>query len=371
MDILTKKVFGRTSVPWALCLLICALCLIPGHSLIVSAQDTDVRVTSRSNVVNVEVDEGEVADDDIFIMEEEIIFIDDFDMEDESAETGEVDADAETPGDRKRRPTRGERPERSSEDAFPPESLEIMEKEGISPEDLKDPEIAKKLREKVEQRRREEGKDGSQPEKKALTGLRRYTSIIVKKNLFLRLGSGGEKRGPEYALTAVLLSNNPEETENRAIIERKGGGESYYVVEGDTFAGGLEVVDIEDEAVKLDKSGEEITLSLGEGTSGGGGGGRRGGRSSGGGEEPPSGGGGNESRGGRSRRGGGGFDANNLPPRAREWMEEHGISMEEVMNDPEARQRAFRQFRQSMGGGDRMGRMMRGRGRDGGDRRRR
>ena len=357
MDIFTKKVFGRTSMPWILCLLICALCLMPGHSLIVSAQDTDVRVIRSSNVVNVDVDEGEVAEDDIFIMED-IIYIDDFDMEDESAETGT--GEAETPGDRKRRPTRGERPEGSSEDAFPPESLEIMEKEGISPEDLKDPRIAKKLREKVEQRRREEGKDGSQPEKKALTGLRRYTSIIVEKNLFLRLGSGGEKRGAEYALTAVVLSNTPGATENRAIIERKGGGESYYLTEGETFAGGLELVDIEDKAVKLDKSGEEITLSLGEGTGGGGGGGGRGGRSFGGGG----------SRGEGPGPGGGGFDANDIPPRAWEWMKERGISLEEVKNDPEAMQRAIREFRESRGGSDRMRQMMQGR-RERGNRRRR
>ena len=317
--------------------------------------------------VTVEVDEGEVAEDDIFIMDEDIIFIDDFDMEDESAGTGT--GEAETPVNRKKRPSQEELSGRNSEDAFPPESLKIMEEEGISPEDLKDPKVAKRLREKMEQRKREEGEKDSQQENKALKGLELYTSVIVKKNLFLKLGSGEKKREPEYALTAVLLSNTPEETESRAIIERKGGGESYYVVKGDTFAGEIKVVDIENTAVKLDNSGKEINLSLGEGSGGGGGGGgrrgRRGGRRSGGGERP-SGSGGGESKGEEFRRegGGGDFDPSRIPQRAREWMKERGIS-EEAMNDPEARRRAFREFRQSRGGGDRM---RRGRGRDGGDR---
>ena len=262
MDILTKKIFGRASMSWILCLLIYALCLIPGNSLIVSAQERNV-----IRDVTVEVDEGEVAEDDIFIMDEDIIFIDDFDMEDESAGTGT--GEAETPVNRKKRPSQEELSGRNSEDAFPPESLKIMEEEGISPEDLKDPKVAKRLREKMEQRKREEGEKDSQQENKALKGLELYTSVIVKKNLFLQLGSGEKKREPEYALTAVLLSNTPEETESRAIIERKGGGESYYVVKGDTFAGEIKVVDIENTAVKLDNSGKEIELSLGEGAGGG------------------------------------------------------------------------------------------------------
>jgi hypothetical protein len=194
-------------------------------------------------------------------------------------------------------------------------------------------------------------------------GLEGYTSVIVKKNLFLQLGSGGEKRGPQYALTAVVMPSMPEESNSRAIIEQRGGGASYYVVEGDTFAGGIEVTEIEDDAVKLDNSGEEIRLSLGEGTSGGGGGGGRGGGRRGGGRNP--GGGSNEGR--RSRGGGEDFDPGEIPPFARRMLEERGISIEELRNNPELRNRLRGEFearfRDGGGGGPQMLRAGGGRGR--------
>lgn len=53
---------------------------------------------------------------------------------------------------------------------------------------------------------------------------------------------------------------------SRAIIEEIGGKESYYVSEGDIFADEIKVVDIDGQVVKLDRSGENMELRLGDGT---------------------------------------------------------------------------------------------------------
>lgn len=370
MDIITKKVFSRIQV-LALCLAFFALCLIPGHFHTAHAQDSDARAGIKSREVR--VDAVEDADDDVFI-DEDIIYIGDFDADvyiDE--EENGPDEDTEASGIREQRAKQDGGPG----DAFPPETREMMEEEGISPRDLMDdPELRKRFSKRVERRIREKRGEPGEGDKKspedgeekaAVEGLARYTSVIVKKNLFLRLGSGDEKRGPSYSLTAVI-SDTSGGSSNKAIIERQGGGESYYVHEGGTFAGEIEVLDIEDKSVKLDKSGEEMILTLGEGTGGGGrrgGGRRRGGRrGTSGGERRP---GGDESNRERREQGGGGdFDPGRLPPFARRMMEEHGISPEELRDNPELRQKLRREFQAKFkdGGGARM-RMERGRrGRD-------
>ena len=97
----------------------------------------------------------------------------------------------------------------------------------------------------------------------------KHYSIIIQKNLFRPLGWGNEEEKPTYALSAVMavISDTSEREEGRAIIEKLGGN-SYYISEGDTFAGGIEAVDVDEQTVTLDRSGEEIELKLGEGTSG-------------------------------------------------------------------------------------------------------
>jgi hypothetical protein len=149
----------------------------------------------------------------------------------------------------------GERARQRPGEMFPPEVRKIMEEENISPQDLQDPEVRRKLREKVELMRKESEGDSSaertpeqepqgRPERQGRSrqgggpadeGLSRYMDTVVKNSLFLPLGSGGEERRSSYALTAVI-SNTSDESNDKAIIEEKGGGKSYYVSEGDTFA---------------------------------------------------------------------------------------------------------------------------------------
>jgi len=97
----------------------------------------------------------------------------------------------------------------------------------------------------------------------------KHYSIIVQKNLFRPLGWGNEEKKPTYVLSAVMavISDTSEGDESRAIIEKL-GGDSYYVSESDTFAGGVKVLDVDEQMVTLDRSGEEIKLKLGESTSG-------------------------------------------------------------------------------------------------------
>ncbi|MFC1712083.1 hypothetical protein ACFL6S_00375 [Candidatus Poribacteria bacterium] len=367
MGIITKKASSRIQI-LALCLVFCALCLMSGHSRIVLAQDADINVNIiRSGEGRVEAVEAE---DDVYIDTD--VYIGGFDVE-IYVEEEEIkpDEDEEASGDRQRRSQRGEQPG----DPFPPEAREMMEEEGISEEDLmNDPELREKFSKRVEKRIRQKRGEDSQPgegsgerdkkkpeegEKDApAEGLERYTSIIVKKNLFLQLGSGDEKRGPSYALTAVI-SDTSDRSNDKAIIEQQGGGSSYYLSQGDTFAGGIELVDIEDDKVKLDNSGEEMTLNLGEGAGGGdrrGGGGRGrggGGRRGAGGGNRPSGGGGEGNKGAPPNMGGGGnFDASQLTPNIRRVLQERNISMEQLRNNPQLQQELRREFMRSRGGGD-------------------
>jgi hypothetical protein len=108
---------------------------------------------------------------------------------------------------------------------------------------------------------------GGQQNDSAGENLKHY-GVIIQKNLFRPLGWGNEEKKPTYALSAVMavISDTSEREEGRAIIEKLGGN-SYYISEGDTFAGGIEAVDVDEQKVKLDRSGEEIELKLGEGTS--------------------------------------------------------------------------------------------------------
>ncbi len=361
MELMTKEKFCRIGV-LTLFLAFYALCLTPGHLRTVFAQEVEVRVKLDAGETRIQVTENVEDIEDVIVIDNDIIYID--------METPIDEGETETPSERNMESQENEQPD----EKFPPEVKEMMEKEGVTPEDLmNDPELRKKFRKKVEKRMGKKdgedspsdgkpGKGKGEPEEgkeKVVVGLERYTSIIVKKNLFRNLGSGDEKKKTSYALTAVI-SDSSGESRNKAIIEQQGGGASYYVYEGDTFADEMEVIDIEDKLVKLNKSGEEMTLTLGEGSGGsGGGGGHRdgGGGRRGGGDPPKPGGGGGNRRGGRrgrggGGRGGGGFDASKLPPFARKILEDRGISIEELQNNPELQRELRREFRGRFSGGD-------------------
>jgi hypothetical protein len=298
----------------------------------------------------------ETDDDDVIIETRELIYIDDSDAEEEQAMDSDDPAPRERGFDQDRRNREdGARQPRQREGGrqrpggrLPPAVREMMEEENISPEDLRDPDIRKKVFEKA-RRMRMEAEEGSPPDEKQKKsenesekkGLEGYMAVIDKKNLFLPLGSGGEQKKSAFALTAVLSGS-----EDRAIIEEMGGGRSFYVAKGETFADEIEVVDIGEQVVKLDRSGEEEELRLGEGTSsgrrGGGKSSRRGGRSSGGGKP---------SKGGSDQGGGSDFDADKIPPFARRMLERHGISIEDLKNNPELQKKLRTEFEKRFGGG--------------------
>lgn len=179
-------------------------------------------------------------------------------------------------------------------------------------------------------------------------GLQSYIDIIVKKNLFMPLGSGSEAPKPNYALTAVI-SDTPNKPQPKAIIEQIGANRGFYVSVGDTFADGAKVIEIDERTAKIERSGEELTLSLGVGTQGGGSRGDfRGQRVE---QRQP----GSERRAeNRQKRSGiasNNFDPNNIPPFVRKMLEDRGISIEELQNNPDLREKLRSEFMQRFRGG--------------------
>lgn len=154
--------------------------------------------------------------------------------------------------------------------------------------------------------------------------LKHYLDVVAGSNLFLPLGWAQEEKKTSYALSAAMS--------DRAIIEEIGGGESYYVSEGDIFADEIKVVDIDEQVVKLDRSGEYIELRLGEGT-----GGERGGdgRSRPGGERDQRPGRGGKPEGG-FRPGGPGDLRSGYAPQPG-TMEKHGFKIEGVPENVKVR----------------------------------
>ena len=356
----------------------------------------DYSVEAGARVLVVEEESGDVSvegveteDGDVIIEAEEVIYIDNSDSEEDETidvdqiapEEREPDQDRQNRRDREGQSEQGDRTRRRQGRMFSPEVRKIMEEEGIKAQDMRDPEVRKRVMEKAqlmrtgsegdsqpdeepgEEKQKEFEEPKIEPPKK---GLELYMGTIAKKNLFLPLGSGNEKRKSSFALTAVVSGSK-----SKAIIEETGGGKSFYVSEGDTFADNIEVVDIEEQLVKLDRSGEEEEIRLGAGTSSGrrGGGGRRGGRNTGGNAGSRSGGGNKKASG--VQGGGESFDASQIPPFAQRILKERGISIDELRRNPELRNRLRREFEGRFGGSNRAPQPVRVQGSGGGNRRRR
>ncbi|MGQ9608377.1 MAG: hypothetical protein ACUVWN_03685 [bacterium] len=179
-------------------------------------------------------------------------------------------------------------------------------------------------------------------------GLQSYIDVIVKKNLFMPLGSGSEAPKPNYALTAVI-SDTPNKPQPKAIIEQIGANRGFYVSVGDTFADGAKVIEIDEKTAKIERSGEELTLSLGVGTQGGGPRGDfRGQRVE---QRQPGSERRAENRQMRSGTASNNFDPNNIPPFVRKMLEDRGISIEELQNNPDLREKLRSEFMQRFRGG--------------------
>ncbi len=183
-------------------------------------------------------------------------------------------------------------------------------------------------------------------------GVNRYINTIANKNLFMPLGWVKREQKASYVLTGVV-SNAENINTSKAFIEQAGANKSYYVSIGDTV-GDAKVVEIDEWSAKLERSGEQISLKLGEGTRSGAMAGFRGEgqRQRGGGEQRPS----SETRRDFQARDSGsqrtGFDPSKLPPFVKQMLEERGISIEELQNNPDLQQKLRQEFMQRFQGGE-------------------
>jgi len=173
---------------------------------------------------------------------------------------------------------------------------EIMKEEGINPEDLRNnPELRKKLREKVNERRSEIPNQAPpkpldnnvKPVKKEVAKIDKkagedsdYYKVIIEKNLFRPLGSGAEQKGPSFALLGTVIAKTKGDVD-RALIMNYQRNQSVYVAEGEKI-GDARVEKIEPRHVTLFHEGEMKDFYIQEVAfigSQGRGGGRRGGPS--------------------------------------------------------------------------------------------
>jgi len=231
-------------------------------------------------------------------------------------------------------------------------SPDMMQKEGLSPEKMKEAEANKKMRgqnmgkEQAGTPAPQGGPQQPQPQGQAIpdTGIQSYLNIILNKNLFMPLGSSRKEQKPSYVLTGVI-ANDSSKADNKAIIEQAGGQKSYFVSSGETVEGDTKVTEIDEWQVKMDRSGEQMTLKLGEGTRSGA---MQGSRSGGGGEgqRGSSGGKKGESRNDKSATASGGdnFNPDDIPPFVRKMLEQRGISMDNLKNNPELREKLKQEF---------------------------
>ncbi|HGJ65578.1 TPA: hypothetical protein ENS27_09335 [bacterium] len=237
-----------------------------------------------------------------------------------------------------------------------------MQRESQMKDNVKNAESARKMRESIQSSVKEQPKDmsannikqpvGQMPPQPDGDKLNQYLKVIGEKNLFLALGTIKREEKAAYAVTAII-SNTSQESKPKAIIEQMGANRSFYVSEGDSLADMSKVTDIKENQVKVNRSGEEMTLMLGIGTQGGG-------KWQGGGGPPPD-------RRDFQKEGqpsdvakpsfraegaqmGGTPNLDNLPPMVKKMLEDRGISIEELKNNPELQQKLRQEFMQRFGG---------------------
>jgi len=346
-------------------LILIVLCITVFGYVIVSAQDNVRRVEKTDAVLTIDGDvmvegpqNGGAQKTQIFIKSDD-------------GKTIIIDANDSNANGGKRANKRSEK-QGTSEVKSLQKSPDMMQKEGLSPEKMKDAEANKKMR------GQNMGKEQAgtpappgvsaqpqqnQPQGQASpdSGIQRYLNVILNKNLFMPLGSGRKEQKPSYVLTGVI-ANDSSKADNKAIIEQAGGQKSYFVSPGETVEGDTKVTEIDEWQVKMNRSGEQMTLKLGEGTRSGAmqgsrGGGGEGQRGSSGGKKGES---RNEKPAGVS--GGDNFNPDDIPPFVKQMLEQQGISIEDLKNNPDLREKIKQQFQQKFGGGGAEG----GQGRKGG-----
>jgi len=151
----------------------------------------------------------------------------------------------------------------------PPFVQEMLDKRGISPEDLQNnPEMRAKVLEGMKKARGERGSrprpgkaGGSKKASKKGDGEFAYYKEIVDNNLFRPLGWGPKKEGDPFVLRATMHSPNIPSA-SKAIVWVRAGNKERTVTIGDEL-GGVVVEAITDDSVTLQKDGKPIELSTG------------------------------------------------------------------------------------------------------------
>jgi hypothetical protein len=105
-------------------------------------------------------------------------------------------------------------------------------------------------------------------EGKKVSDEERYATI-VRNNLFMPLGSGGEVKREDFMLAGILGDS--------AFIQMMGSDRSFYVIEGQSFANGAKLIRIGKDSVTILHEGVEKELTLAGGTTAGQGGNAKGG----------------------------------------------------------------------------------------------
>ena len=156
---------------------------------------------------------------------------------------------------------------------LPPFAKEMLDKAGLTPEDLKnDPELRQKWLQQFQELRGVPTSKRKNSKTKSTPSQSNFYKVIVDNNLFRPLGYKKSKSDPAFQLIATLIDR--EKGESKALIQSNKDRKIHYVRIGEAFAG-AKVKKIEPFKVTLfhDGKSQEFSISRGNliGKVGGGG----------------------------------------------------------------------------------------------------
>ena len=147
-------------------------------------------------------------------------------------------------------------------------SAQVKSKQKSQWDMRKEKEIAQRTGDQT--KRKIKAKDDMKSERTQISGVERYRAII-RNNLFMPLGSGGEVKQEGFILAGILG--------NSAFIQIEGSSKSFYVAEGQSFGNDVKLVQVGKNSVTIIYEGNKKELELISGALGSQGRGARGGRS--------------------------------------------------------------------------------------------
>lgn len=129
-----------------------------------------------------------------------------------------------------------------------------------SPSTAKIEETGQKLKTDYESQKKPNKKQPKNTEShrrdKKSNNLPSFYEVIVRKNLFRPLGWSNTKQKPPFVLCGIVRSSSNK----KALIQKKGSSEGYYVGIGDTIALGYKVKEITEKKVLLKKDNQDLVL---------------------------------------------------------------------------------------------------------------